>query len=84
MVDVTGELDESLTRRIVTDVGAKATDETALIVVSLAGATTVHWDALCSLGRAADAWRTAWRRVVVRGMRPSLRAVLATVDGIGS
>jgi anti-anti-sigma regulatory factor len=84
ILNVTGELDETLTRRIVSDVSRHATHETTLIVVSLAGATKVRWNALCSLGRAAESWRTAFRGVVVRGTRPSLCAVLATVDGIGS
>ena len=77
-----GELDVSATRRLVEEVRERTTSDTALIVVSLTNATAVHWDALCGLARATQLWRAAHRSVVLRGMRPSLRAALASVDGI--
>jgi hypothetical protein len=76
-----GELDESATRHLVDEVRDRTTSETALIVVSLADATAVHWNALCNLARAAQVWRAGHRSVVVKGARPSLRAALASVDG---
>jgi len=82
LVQHTGELDESATRHLVDEVRERTTSETALIVVSLADATAVHWNALCNLARAAQVWRSGHRSVVVKAARPSLRAALASADGI--
>ena len=76
-----GERDESATRYLVESVRERTTSDTALIVVSLSGATDVHWNALCRLARAVRSWRAS-RKVVLRGARPSLRAVLASADGL--
>jgi hypothetical protein len=51
-------------------------------VVSLAETTSVHWNALCALARAAQVWRSAAYDVVVKEARPSLRAMLHSADGL--
>jgi anti-anti-sigma regulatory factor len=83
IVRASGELDRNATHRLVDDVLAQVTESTELIVVSLEETTAVHWNALCILGRAAQAWRDAAYHVVVREARPSLRSVLGSVEGIG-
>jgi hypothetical protein len=83
-VRVTGELDEAATLQVVNEVRARTTPDTALVVVSLAEATEVHWDALCRLERATTLWRAACLTVVLEGARPSLRALLAAVDCLAS
>jgi hypothetical protein len=82
VVRACGELDRPATNRLVNDVRALVTPKTELIVVSLAGTTSVHWNALCVLGRAAKAWRAATYDVVVKEARPSLRAMLQSVEGL--
>jgi anti-anti-sigma regulatory factor len=76
-----GELDESASRHLVERVRERTTRDTTLIVVSLSGATEVHWNALHRLARALRSWR-ACRKVVLKGARPSLRALLASADGM--
>jgi ABC-type transporter Mla MlaB component len=82
MVRACGELDQSASRRLVADVRSRLTEKTSLVVVSLAETTGVHWNALCLLGHVAKTWRTAMRNVVVHEARPSLRAMLTSIDGL--
>jgi anti-anti-sigma regulatory factor len=82
-LSVEGELDETAAHDVALALWERATGETRLIVLSLADATDVRWSALCRLGRALGAWRRVYGEVVVRDPRPSLRATLAQVDGIG-
>jgi hypothetical protein len=77
-----GELDRPATHRLVHDIESQVTPKTELIVVSFAGTTSVRWNALIVLCRAAQAWRAAMVDVVVKEARPSLRAMLATVEGL--
>jgi hypothetical protein len=55
---------------------------TFLIIISLAGAREIHWDALCRLERAADAWRARSHTVVFETSTPKQRALLASVTGL--
>jgi anti-anti-sigma regulatory factor len=83
-LSVEGALDETAARDAARAVSERANGETRLIVLSLANATEVRWNALCRLGRAVGTWRRAYGEVIVRDPRPSLRAALAQVDGIGA
>jgi hypothetical protein len=83
IVRACGELDQMASRRLIDDVRSRITERTSLVVVSLAETTGVHWNALCILGRAAQSWRTSMRNVVVNEARPSLRAMLTNIDGLG-
>jgi anti-anti-sigma regulatory factor len=76
-LSIEGELDETAANHIVRAVRERANPETRLILLSLAGATAVRWNALCRLNRALDLWRSAYGTVVVRDSRPSLRSALA-------
>jgi anti-anti-sigma regulatory factor len=82
VVRVIGELDDRATQRVEDDVRRQATGDTTLIVVSLARATSVRWDAVCRLGRAVAAWRAACVDVVVEVASPRLQTLLASVDGL--
>lgn len=82
VVRASGELDRPATQRLLCDVQSRVTPHTELIVVSLAETTSVHWNALCALARAAQVWRSAAYDVVVKEARPSLRAMLHSADGL--
>jgi hypothetical protein len=75
-------LDAPESRRLVEEVRARAlAGMTFLIVISLAGAREIHWDALCRLERAADAWRARSHTVVFETATPKQRALLAIATG---
>jgi hypothetical protein len=76
-------LDEPESRRLVEEVRTRAlAGMTFLIVISLASAREIHWDALCRLERAADAWRSRSHTVVFETSTPKQRALLASVTGL--
>jgi hypothetical protein len=76
-------LDEPESRRLVEEVRTRAlAGMTFLIIISLASAREIHWDALCRLERAADAWRARSHTVVFETSTPKQRALLASVAGL--
>jgi anti-anti-sigma factor len=81
VVRASGELDGFATHRLLDDVRSQVTPNTEVIVVSLADTTSVRWNALCTLVRAAQTWRARRFAFVLEAARPSVRAMLATVEG---
>jgi hypothetical protein len=79
VVRASGELDRSATDKLVADVRSQVTEKTELIVVSLEQTTTVRWNAICMLSRAARAWRDASYSVIVKEARPSLREIVNAI-----
>jgi hypothetical protein len=82
-VQACDRLDAPESHRLVEEVRTRAlAGMTFFIIISLAGAREIHWDALCRLERAADAWRARSHTVVFETSTPKQRALLASVTGL--